>query len=74
MANARDIKIFNQNGSFLNVDEMESNIGIGLKHELEAKNNAKSTSLQLKELYVQKHAKELSIKSDISYEIAKKII
>lgn len=71
---ARDIKIFNQNGSFLNVDEMESNIGIGLKHELEAKNNAKSTSLQLKELYVQKHAKELSIKSDISYEIAKKII
>lgn len=70
----RDLRIFNQDGSYLNVDEMESNIGIGLRHELEAKNNAKSTSLQLKELYVQKHAKELAKNSQISFEIAKKII
>jgi hypothetical protein len=70
----RDIRIFNANGTFLNVDDMESNIGEGLRIESEAKNGAKSTSLQLKELYVQKHAKELAKSTNISFEIARKII
>jgi len=70
----RDIKVFNPKGTYLNVDDMESNIGEGLRIEAEAKHEAKSTSLKLKELYVQKHAKELSKSTNISYEIAKKII
>lgn len=70
----RDIKIFNNTGSYLDIDDMESNISNGLKYELEAKQNAKGTSLQLKEVYIQKHARELSEKTNISYDIAKKII
>ncbi|WP_152632568.1 hypothetical protein [Aliarcobacter butzleri] len=70
----RDIKIFNNSGSYLDIDDMESNIGNGLKYEIESKQNAKATSLQLKEVYIQKHARELSEKTNISYDIAKKII
>lgn len=70
----RDVKIFNIGNGFLDVEEMEDNIEIGHRLEIEAKNNAKLKSSHLKELYIQKEAKELSIKSQISYEIAKKII
>lgn len=70
----RDIKIFNNSGTFLNIDDMESNIGNGLKNESEAKQNARGTSIQLKEVYIQKHSKELAKRTNISYEIARKII
>jgi len=70
----RDIKIFNTKGSYLNVDDMESNISAGLKAESDAKFMAKSSSIELKEIYITKHAKKLIEKSNVSLETARKII
>ena len=70
----KEIKIFNLNGNFMDIKDMESHIDDGSQAEYEAKHNAKDVSLRIKELYIQKHAKILATKTDIEYEVAKKII
>ena len=72
--NKRDIRIVNPKGTYLDVSMMESNISEGLKMETEAKKASKSSSIQIKELYIGEQVKKLIKKKNLSYETAYKII